>query len=148
MLILALDTSGPTGSAAILDEENVLSETNWIASSSHTTELPSRVEKILKECGLKISQIEAYGVTIGPGSFTGIRVGLAFVKGLALAGQKPVMGISTLRSLALTVPEDGFISPWLDARREEVYGALFERKKDELKMIVEEGREKAMGEFN
>jgi tRNA threonylcarbamoyladenosine biosynthesis protein TsaB len=132
MILLALDTSGISGSAAILEDQDVLSETSWRAQASHSSELPQRVQKICREADLSIDQVEAFAVTIGPGSFTGLRVGLAFVKGLAFSRQKPVAGVSSLQALAVSADRDGAICPLLDARRDEIYGALFERKKEVL----------------
>jgi len=74
-----------------------------------------------------LDQVEAFAVTTGPGSFTGIRVGLSFIKGLTFAARRPVVGVSTLLGLAMAVPDGEYICPLIDARREEVYGALFRR---------------------
>src|SRR5262245_35102397 len=106
MILLAIDTSGISGSAALLEDQKILSETSWRAQANHSSELPSQVQKIIREAGLSVPQVEAFAVTLGPGSFTGLRVGLAFVKGLAFSGQKPVAGISTLEALAFSVPEE------------------------------------------
>src|SRR3989442_13186250 len=99
MIILSIDTSGSSGSAAILKDGQILSETYWPVQSSHTTELPHQIQKVLELSHLKLPEVGGFDVTIGPGSFTGIRVGLAFVKGLALLHKKPVMGISSLLAL-------------------------------------------------
>src|SRR5215467_14613571 len=106
MILLAIDTSGMSGSAAILEDQKILSETFWRAQASHSSELPSQVQKICRDTALSMSQVEAFAVTLGPGSFTGLRVGLAFVKGLAFSGRKPVAGISTLEALAFAVREE------------------------------------------
>lgn len=138
MFLLALDTSGASGSVAVLENDRILSEVSWTGSASHTVELPNQMQKVLEASGLSLSKMEAFALTIGPGSFTGIRVGLSFVKGLALAGLKPVMGVSTLRSLSRGVAEEGFLCPWIDARREEIYGALFEKRGGKIHPILGE----------
>src|SRR5215471_7394953 len=112
MYLLALDTSGASGSIAVLQNDRVLSEVTWTGSASHTAELPIQMQKVLEASGLSLPTMEAFALTIGPGSFTGIRVGLSFVKGLALADLKPVMGVSTLRSLARGAAEEGTLCPW------------------------------------
>lgn len=138
MSLLALDTSGPSGSAAILEGEQVLAETFWEAKASHSAELPVQVEKIIKKAGLSFDRIRAFAVTIGPGSFTGLRVGLSFVKGWALSGALPVAGVSTLQALAFPMREESILCPLLDARHDEVYGAVFLRNGEALKPLLPE----------
>jgi len=135
--LLALDTTGISGSIALLQDGRPLVENSWRADKSHASELPCQTLQICREAQIPLSHIDAYAVTLGPGSFTGIRIGLAFVKGLALISQKTVVGVSTLRALALGVDEEGLISPWIDARRGEIYGALFEKRGGELITLLE-----------
>src|SRR4029450_12074866 len=116
MILLALDTSGPSGSAALLNGDQVLAETVWFAKASHSAELPVRIQKICQEAQVALDHVHAFAVTIGPGSFTGLRVGLSFLKGLALPTLRPVAGVSTLRALAFPIQEEGMLCPLLDVR--------------------------------
>ncbi|MFO1518487.1 MAG: tRNA (adenosine(37)-N6)-threonylcarbamoyltransferase complex dimerization subunit type 1 TsaB [bacterium] len=138
MFLLALDTSGPTGSVAVLKEGALLSEITWEAKSSHTSELPDQVQAVLKKAELDFGRVDGIAVTLGPGSFTGLRIGLAFVKGLAQAEKKPVIGVSTLWALARAVSGEGPIVPLLSAKRDEIYGAAFEPAPAGLSLLLEE----------
>ncbi len=138
MFLLAVDTSNLSGSVACLKDQKLLSEVHWVAKSSHSSILPLQVQEVLEKSQLKLSQIEAFAVTIGPGSFTGIRIGLAFVKGLAFSQNKKVVGVSSLLALVEGAKEEGVFCPLIDARREEVYGAVYEKKNGEHRLILEE----------
>ena len=140
MLHRPFDTSGITGSVAFLDEDRLIAETAWEGVGSHTAMLPEKVNELIRRGGIlapsKGSTLKLISLTTGPGSFTGLRVGLAFAKGLALALEIPVVGVSTLEALAIQkindVKEGSFICPFLDARRGEVYAALYQKVEDEL----------------
>ena len=123
--ILALDSSQSSGSVAILEEEQILYETLWEAETGHTVKLSSEVQTASLQTKIPLSEIDLFAVTIGPGSFTGIRVALSFVKGMTLLQKKPVVGVSTLLALASSVSEEGLICPLLDARREEIFSAVY-----------------------
>jgi len=138
VILLALDTSGPSGSAALLRDDRVLAETVWFAKASHSAELPVQIQKICGEADTPLDRVAAFAVTIGPGSFTGLRVGLSFVKGLALTSARPVAGVSTLAALAFPVREEGALCPLLDARHDEIYGAVFQETQSGLIEILPE----------
>jgi len=138
MWLLALDTSGKTGSLALLKDGQLKEEINWLPLSSHTSELSLQFEKILSRATLSLKKIDAYALTIGPGSFTGLRVGLAFIKGLACLSEKPVIGVSTLETLAMTDEETEWICPFIDARQNEVYAAVYQRKEKKLEILIPE----------
>lgn len=97
-------------------------------SRSHTVSLPRLVERTLADAGLQVGDVQGLAVSIGPGSFTGLRIGLAFAKGLAYAGRVPLAAVSTLEALAWAAdaPPGVRICAALDARKQEVYAALFE----------------------
>jgi tRNA threonylcarbamoyladenosine biosynthesis protein TsaB len=105
----------------------VLAEGAARESRSHTVSLPGLVERVLEEAGRRIEDVEGLAVSIGPGSFTGLRIGLAFAKGVAYAGAVPLVGVSTLEALAhvADATADETVCAALDARKREVYGALF-----------------------
>ena len=99
-MLLAVDTSTPQIGLAFYDGAQVLAESLWTSKARHTVELAPALTDMLTHTGLKIAQIEALGVAIGPGSFTSLRVGLSFVKGLAFARSLPTFGINTLDIVA------------------------------------------------
>ncbi|GAB4497424.1 MAG: tRNA (adenosine(37)-N6)-threonylcarbamoyltransferase complex dimerization subunit type 1 TsaB [Anaerolineales bacterium] len=103
-MLLAVDTSTSLVGMALYDDDQVLGEMTWTTKQHHTTELSPALSGLLKRCGVTMSMIHALGVAIGPGSFTSLRVGLSLVKGIALARNLPVMGISTLDVIAAAQP--------------------------------------------
>lgn len=103
-MLLAVDTSTVYVGLALQDGSQVISEYTWRSNQHHTVELAPAVAELLSRSGLNIDQIEAIGVALGPGSFTSLRVGLSFVKGLALARGLPVIGIPTLDIYATSQP--------------------------------------------
>lgn len=103
-MLLAVDTSTPQIGLALYDGAQVLAESLWTSKARHTVELAPALADMLTHTGLKIDQIQALGVAIGPGSFTSLRVGLSFVKGLAFARSLPTFGIKTLDIVAASQP--------------------------------------------
>jgi tRNA threonylcarbamoyladenosine biosynthesis protein TsaB len=105
----------------------VLAEAAARESRSHTVSLPALVARVLAAAGQTIEDVEAVAVSMGPGSFTGLRIGLALAKGIAFAGRLPVVGVPTLEALAYVAPAapDEVVCAALDARKHEVYAALF-----------------------
>jgi tRNA threonylcarbamoyladenosine biosynthesis protein TsaB len=103
-MLLAIDTSTLQMGLAVFDGEEVLAETAWQSHAHHTRQLASAVEQLLTRLEITMNEITAIGVATGPGSFTSLRVGLAFVKGVALARHIPVIGIPTLDILAAAIP--------------------------------------------
>ena len=128
MITLALDTSHPTGSVAIASNGVVLGEARFAAPSSHLVELAKSVERLLASNHLTIRNVDRVAVVLGPGSFTGVRIGLAFAKGLAAAG-KELVATGSLHLLAWPLIEDvsGLVCAMVDAKRGEVYAAGYER---------------------
>lgn len=127
MRILVIDTSSSALGAAIVDERGVAGEFGLFTGRQHSEVLLPLVEALLNAAGLKLPDMDALAVTIGPGSFTGLRIGLATVKAWAQVLEKPIIAVSTLEALAYTAAERGqLICPVLDARRGELYAALFE----------------------
>ena len=128
MKILAIDTSGAAGSVVVSSDNDVLSEVSTTNVGTHSTWLMGAVSKALNESGVKKEALDYIALGTGPGSFTGLRIGVSTVKGLAWALDKPVIGVSVLRALATNAKESGknvTICPVLDARKSEVYAALF-----------------------
>lgn len=126
MFILASDTSTKKAHVAILDDETVLAEVSLNTGRNHGETILPAVHELLSMAGREIGEIDLFALTVGPGSFTGIRVGVSTCKGLALALEKPVVNVSTLDALAMNVSNfSGTICPMLDARGEEIYAALY-----------------------
>lgn len=126
MKILSIDTSAKTASVAVTDGETLLSECFVNAGLTHSRTLMPMVDNALTQADMKINDIDAFCVNAGPGSFTGIRIGVAAVKGLALTSGKPCAGVSTLESTAYNfTDENAVICAAMDARCNQVYAALF-----------------------
>lgn len=126
MRVLAFDTALEACSAALLDGERVLAARSVAMARGHQERLGPLVAELLAEAGLRTADLDRIGVTVGPGSFTGLRVGLAFAKGLGLALGKPLVGVGTLEALAASVPprhegEADLTVAAIDARREQLY---------------------------
>lgn len=118
-MLLAVDTSTRAIGVALYDGARVLSEMTWISKNHHTIELAPTVEQALRQVGAETGDLQALGVAIGPGSFTGLRIGLALAKGLALSHRLPVVGIPTLDVIAgaLPVPPRSRLAAVLEAGR-------------------------------
>jgi tRNA threonylcarbamoyladenosine biosynthesis protein TsaB len=123
MLILALDTALETCSAALVRDGQVLAARGEPMARGHQERLAPLVEALAIEAGIVFAEIHRIGVTRGPGSFTGLRVGLAFAKGLGFALDRPVVGIGTLQALAAGEP--GTVAAVIDARRDQLYLQAF-----------------------
>ena len=126
MLILAFETTAKAGSVALLDENKLLGESYQNTGLTHSQTLMVMAEDLLKQCGRTVADITAVAVAEGPGSFTGVRIGVAAAKGFAWGGQLPCYGVSTLEAMAETLGiYQGYVCPCMDARRNQVYNALF-----------------------
>jgi len=141
MRILSIDTTSPCGSVALMEDAGLLAEWNSESHRTHSERLLPAVDFLLKSQEMTILDVDAYAVAAGPGSFTGIRIGLSLIKSFALASGKPVAAVSTLEALAVKLMphRNRLICPMLDARKGEVFGALFERRKQDLKEIIPQG---------
>ncbi|MGE5372105.1 MAG: tRNA (adenosine(37)-N6)-threonylcarbamoyltransferase complex dimerization subunit type 1 TsaB [Solirubrobacterales bacterium] len=125
--VLCLDTATPVCGVAVADEYAVCYELIANNGLDHSRSLMTMVDSALKALGLTLNSLTAIAVTSGPGSFTGLRIGLAAAKGLAMAAGKPLIGVPTLEALAYTAGWGaGIICPVLNARKGEVYTAVFQ----------------------
>jgi tRNA threonylcarbamoyladenosine biosynthesis protein TsaB len=126
MKLLAVESATLSGGAAILDGDRVLGEITLNIAITHSERLLAAVDRLLADCGLAPADLEGLAVSVGPGSFTGLRVGLATVKGLAMALDLPIAPVPTLDALAARLPfADAPVCPILDARKNEVYLSLY-----------------------
>src|SRR6266403_490713 len=124
MIVLGLDTCLSSCSVAVLDGERVVASAREVMARGHQERLAPMARSVMAEAGLAFDRLERIAVTVGPGSFTGLRVGIAFAKGLALALDLPAVGIGTLEALAAET--EGLVFPAIDARRGQLYLQAFE----------------------
>jgi len=126
MKVLGIDTSTSCGAVGLIDGGEVLSDTLLNIPVTHSERLLGAIEFVLGEARCPIGDVDGWAISLGPGSFTGLRIGVSTVKGLAFATGKPVAGVSTLDALACQVsPTSYLICPILDARKKEVYTAFY-----------------------
>jgi tRNA threonylcarbamoyladenosine biosynthesis protein TsaB len=134
MKILALDTATQSCSVAIVDDESLLAELTRVNSKTHSRHLMDLINTVCRIADLKAEDMDGFAVTIGPGSFTGLRIGISAIKGLAFSFGKPVVGVSSLDALAWQCAQSAYlICPLLDARKKEVYACRYRFKNNELK---------------
>lgn len=128
VVILALDTTTRGGSVALVRDTQLLALVPGDATRSHSERLPGEIEAALSLAGLLRADIDLLAVATGPGAFTGLRIGLAAMQGLAMTLNRPVIGISALDALADEVPEGtaALVAPWMDAQRGEVFAMLLD----------------------
>ena len=137
MKILALDSTAIVASVALCEDEKLLGEYTIANGNTHSETLLPMVESLLGHFEMTTKEIDLFAASAGPGSFTGVRIGAATVKGLAFATEKPCLGISTLEALAYNlVGFDGLICPVMNARRQQVYTALFRAKDGALERLM------------
>jgi tRNA threonylcarbamoyladenosine biosynthesis protein TsaB len=126
VLILALDTTSRAGSLAVLRERDVLAEVSGDETITHGQRLPLEFKRICERAGVPLSDIDLFAVAAGPGSFTGLRVGIAAIQGLAFAFRRLVVPVSTLEAVAATAGKtDAPVAAWVDAQRGEVFAQIF-----------------------
>jgi tRNA threonylcarbamoyladenosine biosynthesis protein TsaB len=124
--VLGIDTSTMTGSVGLLNDLELMGEYTIGNLANHSERLMTMIDLLLKEVNLKLEEIDGIAVALGPGSFTGLRIGVTTAKALAYSLKKPIVGIPTLDALAQHFPlTDRLICPILDARKQEVYSAFY-----------------------
>jgi tRNA threonylcarbamoyladenosine biosynthesis protein TsaB len=127
MYVLALDTTTRDGSVALVDDHHVIDERRGDAARSHAERLPGELVALAAAHGLSVGEIDLFAVASGPGSFTGLRIGIATIQGLAVSTGRRIVAVSALEALAQSVagtPET-FVATWMDARRQDVFTALY-----------------------
>ena len=139
MLILAFETSAKAASVALHDGQKLLAESYQNTGLTHSQTLMVMAEDMLKQCGYRTEDVTAVAVAAGPGSFTGVRIGVAAAKGLAWGLEAPCYGVSTLEAMAKNFAvADGIVCAVMDARRNQVYNALFRAKNGEISRLTED----------
>lgn len=129
MRVLALDTTTRAGSVAIVEDEDVIDERSGDRSLTHAERLPGDIVALLDAHALKLSDVDLFAVASGPGSFTGLRIGIATMQGLAFTCRRRMVGVSALEALghlgSRDVSSGAFVASWMDARRGEVFAAWY-----------------------
>jgi tRNA threonylcarbamoyladenosine biosynthesis protein TsaB len=141
MRILAVDTATKSCSIAVTEKQTVLAELTNTNGRTHSIHLLDMIHAVIQTAGLTVAALDGFAVTKGPGSFTGLRIGISTIKGLAMAVNKPVVGISSLETLAQQAgsgSDSDLICPLIDARKGEVYFAAYRFSADGLKIEKKE----------
>ncbi len=147
MKILAIDSCSNVATAALVEDDALIAQFSLNNKTTHSTKLLPQIEYMMKNAEAEFSDIDLFAVTIGPGSFTGERIGVATAKALAHAVNKPIVGVSALMSMAYNIKyTDYLICPIMDARREQVYTATFKWENDTL-ITVNNDRAMALDEL-
>lgn len=138
-MILAFETSAKAASVALLEQGKLLGESYQNTGLTHSQTLLSMAEDLIKNCGRTVQDVTAVAVAAGPGSFTGVRIGVAAAKGFAWAKELPCYGVSTLEAMAYGLGIwEGFVVPTMDARRSQTYTAIFRAEQGRLTRAEED----------
>ncbi|MCC3359704.1 tRNA (adenosine(37)-N6)-threonylcarbamoyltransferase complex dimerization subunit type 1 TsaB [Bacillus sp. REN16] len=139
MKVLAIDTSNYVLGVALVDEAKVIGEVITNLPKNHSVRVMPTIEHLMKECDIKPKELDRIVVAMGPGSYTGVRIGVTIAKTLAWSLQIPLAGVSSLEALAANGRYfNGFISPLFDARRGQVYTGLYQYEEENLNSIEED----------
>ncbi|MDH4163064.1 MAG: tRNA (adenosine(37)-N6)-threonylcarbamoyltransferase complex dimerization subunit type 1 TsaB [Nitrospirota bacterium] len=139
MLVLGIETATKTGGVALVGEKGVIAEYTSNIEVTHSERLMANVDRLLKDTRISLADVEGLAVSIGPGSFTGLRIGIATIKGLVLATGKPVAAVPTLAALAWNLPHSAHpVSPLLDAKKKEVYAGVYRHGPAGIETILPE----------
>jgi tRNA threonylcarbamoyladenosine biosynthesis protein TsaB len=120
----------------VIDGDKLVGEYSLSQDMSHSEKLVPMIKEVLDSLNLTVDDIDLFAAAVGPGSFTGLRIGLATVKAFAHVTNKPIIGVSTLEALAYNLPFNDIVVPMLDARRDRVYTAIYKWKGNELEAIM------------
>jgi tRNA threonylcarbamoyladenosine biosynthesis protein TsaB len=139
MILLAADTATRSCSVAVTNQGSLLAELTTVSDQTHSRHLLKMISSVIETAGLTTSELDGFAVTVGPGSFTGLRIGISSIKGLAVATNKPAVGISSLEALAAqTAPCSYLVCSLLDARKGQVYFSRYRWEETDLTKECEE----------
>ncbi len=139
MLVLGIETATRTGGVALLSDQGLVAQYTLNIEATHSERLMATVDRVLTDAGVPLSSLDGLAVSIGPGSFTGLRIGLSTAKGLAFTTGRPVAAVPTLKALAWNIPAPYCpVCPLLDARKKEVYAAVYRQEGDGLTAVLPE----------
>lgn len=138
MIVLSMDSSSLVTTVALLKDEHILGEFTINFKREHSVILMEKVEELLKDCEVDINDVDGFVVSKGPGSFTGLRIGMATVKGLSMGSNKPYVSISSLDALAYSLLNfDGLICPIMDALRDSVFTCIYKNIDGKLTKVID-----------
>lgn len=138
MNVLAVDTTSPAGSVALLDGEELRGLVGVWKRPGHAETLLPTIDRLLGELSLALDGVDGFAVAVGPGSFTGLRIGIATMEGLAYSTGRPIVGVSSLQATAHRFRfRPGLVASFLDARRGEVFGALYQSNGSDFDTVIE-----------
>lgn len=138
MIVLSMDSSSLVTTVALLRDEHILGEFTINFKREHSVILMEKVEELLKDCEVDINDVDGFVVSKGPGSFTGLRIGMATVKGLSMGSNKPYVSISSLDALAYSLLNfDGLICPIMDALRDSVFTCIYKNVDGKLTKVID-----------
>ena len=138
MIVLSMDSSSLVTTVALLKDEHLLGEFTLNFKREHSVILMEKIEMLLNDCNIDISEVDGFVLSKGPGSFTGLRIGMATVKGLSMGSNKPYLSISSLDALAYSLINfDGIICPIMDALRDSVFTGMYKSSNGELSKIID-----------
>lgn len=138
MKILAIDTSTMMSTITIVEDGKILGDFSISQEETHSEMLVSLVDRMLKDLKIKLEEIDLYAIAKGPGSFTGLRIGMASIKAMAQVFDKPIVGVSTLEAMAFPILSDGLIVPIIDARGKRFFTGIYKREDGNLSMERED----------
>ena len=138
MTILGIDSATPTAAAALFCDGELLASFRAAAGNTHSECLLPMIESVLSLCGVSVAELDLIACGVGPGSFTGVRIGVSTAKGLAAANAIPCVGVSSLEGAAQSAGDGALVVPAFNARRGNVYSAIFRSKRGELCRLTED----------
>jgi len=137
--LLAVDTATESCGVAVITDGRIQAELSLVHGETHTKHIVTAIDEALGLAGAALTEIDAFAVTRGPGSFTGLRIGISTMKGMAFAAGKPIIGVSSLEVLAYQAEGDSrLVCPMIDARRNEIYWRIYRRKAGTLTPVTSE----------
>ncbi|GAA0084203.1 tRNA (adenosine(37)-N6)-threonylcarbamoyltransferase complex dimerization subunit type 1 TsaB [Clostridium sp. CTA-7] len=138
MIVLSIDSASKVATAALLSENALIAEYTLNNKMEHSTLIMDIIDKLLKDSNLSIDDVDGFVVSKGPGSFTGLRIGMATIKGLSFGSNKPYISVSSLDALAYSlISFDGIICPIMDALRDSVYTCLYRNNNGNLEALID-----------
>lgn len=136
MKILGLDTSTLMTTCGVMEDDNLIGEFSLALDMSHSEGLVPMIKSVLDNLNLNINDMDGFAIAIGPGSFTGLRIGLATAKAFSHATNKPIVAVSSLQALALNVVGHKVVVPMMDARRDRVFSAIYDLSQTDVKTLL------------
>ena len=138
MRVLAVDTSTMMSSISILEDDKIIADSSINQEETHSEMLVPLIKRMLDDLKIKANDIDLFAIAKGPGSFTGLRIGMTSLKAMAQALDKPIIGVSTLKGMAYSIMNDGYVLAIIDARGKRYFAGLYKWNNDQLEMQFEE----------